>query len=102
MEINSHENNGQLEITVKLSNEEFKPYILEGARRIASEIKLPGFRPGKAPYAVVKAKVGETVTFIKEFNLEELPENANITVTGDNSYILYVNGKKTGERAGKS
>lgn len=43
------------------------------------------------------AKVGETVTFSKEFNLEELPENANITVTGDNSYILYVNGKKAGE-----
>ena len=65
MEINSQENNGQLEITVKLSNEEFKPYILEGARRIASEIKLPGFRPGKAPYAVVKAKVGE-MTILEE------------------------------------
>ncbi|HPD08073.1 MAG TPA: trigger factor [Patescibacteria group bacterium] len=65
MEINSQKNDGQLEITVKLSNEEFKPYILEGARRIANEVKLPGFRPGKAPYAVIKAKVGE-MTILEE------------------------------------
>ena len=43
------------------------------------------------------AKVGEVVTFQKEFTLIKVPKNASITITGDNSYVLYVNGKKIGE-----
>lgn len=65
MQVNTQEKKSQLELTVELSTEEFQPYILEGARRIASEIKIPGFRNGKAPYDLIKAKVGE-MTILEE------------------------------------
>lgn len=65
MQINTQQKKGELEIIVELSDDEFQPYVLEGARRIAGEIKLPGFRQGKAPYDLVKAKVGE-MTILEE------------------------------------
>lgn len=42
---------------------EFEPEVMEkfrhqGARRIAEKAKIPGFRPGKAPYEVVKRFYG--------------------------------------------
>ena len=65
MQVTTQEKKSQLELTVELSAEEFQPYILEGARRMASEIKIPGFRNGKAPYDLIKAKVGE-MTILEE------------------------------------
>lgn len=53
----------QVELTVELSVEEFKPYILRGAENVSKEMKIEGFRPGKVPYEVLKAKIGETVIF---------------------------------------
>ena len=49
----------QIEITVEMTAEEFKPYIARGAEKVSTEIKIEGFRPGKAPYDVLKAKIGE-------------------------------------------
>jgi len=49
----------QVELTVEFSQEEFAPYIEKGAQKISKEIKIEGFREGKAPYDVVKQKVGE-------------------------------------------
>jgi trigger factor len=49
----------QIELTVELSYEEFKPYIKIGAEKISKEIKVEGFRPGKAPYEILKQKIGE-------------------------------------------
>ncbi len=49
----------QLEISIELSLEEFKPYIEKGAQKVAEQIKIEGFRPGKAPLEVIKQKVGE-------------------------------------------
>lgn len=49
----------QVELTVELSSEEFAPFIEKGARKLAEKVKIEGFRPGKAPLEVLKAKVGE-------------------------------------------
>lgn len=49
----------QVELTVELTAEEFKPYLPKGAERVSQEVKIEGFRPGKAPYDVIKNKVGE-------------------------------------------
>lgn len=45
-------------------NVEIEPETLEGSKRkaakkIAKKIKVPGFRPGKAPYSVVQRQVGD-------------------------------------------
>lgn len=49
----------QVELTVELSAEEFKPYVLRGAENVSKEVKIEGFRPGKVPYEILKNKIGE-------------------------------------------
>ena len=55
----------QIEITVELTAEEFKPYVLRGAKKVSQEVKIQGFRPGKAPYEILKNKIGE-MTILEE------------------------------------
>jgi len=75
----------QMELTVELSWEEFKPFINDGAAKLAQEIKIDGFRPGKIPYEILKQKIGE-ITILKKTThvainktiqkaLEKYPEN---------------------------
>ncbi len=46
-------------ITFVVTQEEAKPYLEEAAERISKQKEIPGFRPGKAGYDVVKQQVGE-------------------------------------------
>ena len=55
----------QIELLVELSQEEFKPYMLRAAEKISTEVKIEGFRPGKVPYQILKAKIGE-ITILEE------------------------------------
>lgn len=55
----------QVELTIELSYEEFQPYIIKGAEKISHEVKIEGFRPGKAPYEILKQKIGE-MTILEE------------------------------------
>lgn len=49
----------QIELTVEFSVEEFQPYLEKGTAKVSEKVKIEGFRPGKAPLDVLKAKVGE-------------------------------------------
>ncbi|MBN2884998.1 trigger factor [Patescibacteria group bacterium] len=49
----------QVELTVELEFDEFKPYIEEGAKHVSEHVKIEGFRAGKVPYDILKQKVGE-------------------------------------------
>lgn len=49
----------QVELTITISPAEQQPFLLRAAEKISNEIKVLGFRPGKAPYDVVAAQVGE-------------------------------------------
>jgi trigger factor len=55
----------QIELTIELSADEFRPYILRGAENVSREVKIEGFRPGKVPYEVLKNKIGE-MTILEE------------------------------------
>ncbi|MBU4256802.1 trigger factor [Patescibacteria group bacterium] len=55
----------EIELTVELPFDEFKPYIKQGAEKVSREIKIEGFRPGKAPYEILKQKIGE-MTILEE------------------------------------
>src|SRR3989344_2863106 len=50
---------GQVELTVELSLEEYQPFLEQAAKIISQNTKIPGFRPGKANFNLIKAKVGE-------------------------------------------
>lgn len=47
----------EIEVTVPVA--EWEPSIKKAAELISQEVKIEGFRPGKAPFDVVKSKVGE-------------------------------------------
>ncbi len=49
----------QLKVTVEVSEERVQRAMRQMARRLARDLHIPGFRPGKAPYDVVVRRVGE-------------------------------------------
>ncbi len=49
----------QVELTVEVDPEPFEEAKQRAARRLAKRVKIPGFRPGKAPYPVVVRHLGE-------------------------------------------
>ncbi len=49
----------QVEMTVEVPQDRLQHALKSAARRISKEMKIPGFRPGKAPYGVIASKVGE-------------------------------------------
>ncbi len=48
-----------VKFTVRIPTEEARPYLEEAAVRISQSSSIPGFRPGKAGYDIVKQRVGE-------------------------------------------
>lgn len=48
-----------VKLTIEIPLEESRPFLEEAAREISEHSTIEGFRPGKAPYDIVKAKVGE-------------------------------------------
>ncbi len=59
----------EIEICVTLPSLEFEPYIKKAATLISEEIEIEGFRKGKAPYDVVKQRVGESAIYEKAADL---------------------------------
>ncbi|MCL4257888.1 MAG: hypothetical protein KJZ53_05075, partial [Anaerolineales bacterium] len=49
----------QLHLTVEIEAETMQSAMQKAARKIAKQVKISGFRPGKAPYNVVEKQVGE-------------------------------------------
>jgi trigger factor len=49
----------QVKLTVQVDPEQLDDAMRRGARNIARKVKIPGFRPGKAPYAVILRQYGE-------------------------------------------
>ena len=49
----------QVEITIEVAVEEIKPYLAKAVSKISKEIKIEGWRPGKAPYEIIKQKIGD-------------------------------------------
>lgn len=48
-----------VEISIEVSADELIPFLKKSAEKISATAKIEGFRPGKAPYGIVKAKFGE-------------------------------------------
>ena len=85
MKINSKKlEKGRAEIFVELSAEEVAPYMRNAARRLSEKSKIKGFRPGKAPYEIIKQNFGDAgilnealdeiirTTYIEAINKEKL------------------------------
>src|ERR1700704_428696 len=51
----------KVKLSVEVDESEFEKDIDAAFRRIAREVRLPGFRPGKAPRRILEAKLGKDV-----------------------------------------
>ena len=60
----------QVELITEVDVQQFEQYKSISARKISKESKISGFRPGKAPYDIVKRIYGKD--FIEERAVKEL------------------------------
>lgn len=49
----------QVKLTVKVDDDQLEASKRKAAKKIARRIKIPGFRPGKAPYQVIRRQIGD-------------------------------------------
>jgi trigger factor len=78
----------QVKLQVEVEPERFEKVRQKAAQRLSQEVKIPGFRPGKAPYELIERKVGRDLinaqaldTISKDIYHEALRE-ANVTPFG--------------------
>ncbi|MEL6252735.1 MAG: trigger factor [Bacteroidota bacterium] len=75
-------------ITVLLSPEDYKPQVTEELKKQAKKASMPGFRPGKVPFGLVRKMVGMPV-LIEEVNkivskaLSDYLRDEEISLLGD-------------------
>ncbi len=82
IETTPHENH-QVKIVAEFDADDFAGYKRRAARKIAKKTKIPGFRPGKAPYDIVERLVGSAA--IQEEAIEILIDDqyANVLTEAD-------------------
>jgi len=49
----------QIQVTAELDDVIFEQFKQKAARKISQRAKIPGFRPGKAPYNVIQRTYGD-------------------------------------------
>ena len=64
--------NRQVQLTVEVPGDRVEAAMHTAARRLAGQTRIPGFRPGKAPYEIILARFGEKAVF--EEALESLSQ----------------------------
>ncbi len=63
----------KVKVVVEVAEEEFEKDIDAAFKRLAREVRLPGFRPGKAPRKVLEARIGQSYAREEAFR-EAIPE----------------------------
>jgi trigger factor len=63
----------KVKVSVEVEAEEFEKAVTAAFKKIAQEVRLPGFRPGKAPRKVLEARLGAQVGREQAFQ-DALPE----------------------------
>lgn len=81
----------QAKLIVELEPQQLEVAKQRAARKIAQKVKIPGFRPGKAPYPVILRTVGEAaildeaMEFLVNENYPKIIEEAGIKPYGPGS-----------------
>ncbi len=87
----------QVKLVVEFEPEAFEKFKHQAARKISQEFKIPGFRPGKAPYEVVRRLFGDQSISNRALDLliddtyAEMIENAEIKPSGPGKLDKIVN-----------
>lgn len=63
----------KVKLTIDIRDDELAPFVDSSVRKIAREVRIPGFRPGKAPRKVVETRVG--IAALRREAIEEALES---------------------------
>ena len=66
----------EVTLNVELDSEDEDPFLDRSYRRTVNQIKIPGFRPGKAPRSIVESYVGRTALVHEALDFM-IPETLN-------------------------
>ena len=53
-----HLTDNNVRLTITVTEEEFEPAIDKAFKTLAGQVRMPGFRPGKAPRALIEKQIG--------------------------------------------
>lgn len=72
----TRESDSSIEVTLNISmdSEDEEPFLNRSFRRLAGRVRIPGFRPGKAPRSVVESHLGRA-TLVQEALEFMIPES---------------------------
>jgi trigger factor len=65
--------NCEVLMTVEVDEQQTEKLLKSAAQRISKQIRIPGFRPGKAPYRIIVQRVGEEA--VRNEALEDLSQS---------------------------
>ena len=68
------ESSTEVTLSISMDSEDEEPFLNRSYRRLASRVRIPGFRPGKAPRSVVESHVGRA-TLLQEALDFMIPES---------------------------
>lgn len=81
----------QVKLTVEVDSDQVEASKRKAAKKIAKRVKIPGFRPGKAPYQVIQRQVGDEA--ILEESLEILINDIYPNIIDESELDPYGPGK---------
>ena len=68
------DNSTEVTLNILMDSEDEEPFLNRSYRRLASRVRIPGFRPGKAPRSVVESHLGR-ITLVQEALEFMIPES---------------------------
>ncbi len=93
MKVNKKElKNSQVELEVEIPWEDLEKKLSRGAELLSQQVKIDGFRPGKAPFEVVKDKLGEIAIINEAAQIvleESLPRAIKEAELAEHSLLGY-------------
>ena len=78
----------QVSLRIELDDDDLEPYVERGFRQVVGKMRIPGFRPGKAPRKVVEGMVGreslisESLDFLVADVITKAVEDEGIDTVG--------------------
>lgn len=77
----------RVRINVEVPFDELKPNFDRAYRKIANQVRIPGFRPGKAPARVIEQRIGRAPILDEVVN-EAIPAKYSEAVTAEEVRVL--------------
>ncbi len=80
----------QIQLTVEVPEDRYQAALRRAARQLSKQTRIPGFRPGKAPYDVVVRQLGAELVF--EEALDSLGQEVYRSALSDSEVEPYAPG----------